>query len=138
MPACLGSQFGASKTAFSVLNDPRAPLEGQIIPKPAQRDYKPVAHPDEKINMRHAPENPGRKPGQMEAADPHNGRLPADGGEVAVMAVHKWPWQARALNLGEDEPPHIAPHLLGRGRDPGHRAARGIEDSRRIADGKHI
>src|SRR5262249_9123169 len=67
-----------------------ATLKREVIPKPVESDDKAVAQPDQKIDVREAPEDPAYKASQLQAAKFDDGGPPADRREVTEMHVTKW------------------------------------------------
>src|SRR5262249_52480426 len=68
-------------------DQPLSALEREIVPQPGERDDKAVAQPDQEIDVRHRPEQPGDEALEVGAAELDHGAAPADRGEVAGMAI---------------------------------------------------
>ena len=64
-----------------------ATIECCIGPGPIEEDDDAVAEADEEPEMREAPQQPGEKAGEADAAEIGDRRLAADGGEIAEVGV---------------------------------------------------
>src|SRR5207237_10690183 len=75
-------------------DQPRAPGEGEVVPRPMQDDGQPAPEADEEENMREAPDQPGRETGEPQAPNIGDRATTNDGRkmhEVAVAERHDHP-----------------------------------------------
>src|SRR6185437_12733129 len=68
----------AAHLAAALGNQTRGALIAHIIPQPAHRHGEAVAHPNQEIDVGHAPDPPGEGAAQLEAAEIDDGLPLAD------------------------------------------------------------
>src|SRR5215467_598965 len=68
-------------------DEPRAALEGDVAPAPAQRDSEAVAEPDQEVDVGEAPQQPRRKSRELDAAELRHRAFAPDGRHGAEVAI---------------------------------------------------
>ncbi len=119
-------------------DQPRAALEGHVVPQPGERHHETVPDLDQEEDVDDAPEQPAEEAAQLQAAELHHRGAPSDGGEIALVAIAERRRRRRAGDACRDQPSHIAAHLLGGGRDARNAAARRIGHGGGVADREHL
>src|SRR5215467_3397955 len=61
-------------------DQPRAALEGDVVPEPGECDDEAVAQPDQKIDVHERPEQPGDEALKVDATELYHRAAPADRG----------------------------------------------------------
>src|SRR5262245_47804247 len=103
-------------------DQPRAALEGEVVPQPGERHDETVAQPDQEIDVGDAPEQPAEEALEVQRPHLHHRGAPSDRGEVAgVVIAERGP--GLPIEPRRDQLADIAAHLLGDWRHPGQRLA---------------
>ncbi len=103
----------------------RMALESPIGPGPFDQHHEAVAKPDQEVDVREKPEQPGRVAAEAQRAERRHAELDhrraaSDGGEIAVVGVAERAGR-HAANTPQQVVCGVAPHLLGGRADAGHR-----------------
>src|SRR5262245_11875636 len=80
-------RFALDRSRVEAGDQPAAALERDVAPRPVERDRKPVLEADQKIDVRHAPQQPGEESGELELAELRDGAFAPDGRERAEIAI---------------------------------------------------
>src|SRR5215468_10702005 len=72
---------------WHVGDQPRAALEGEVIPQPSERDDETIAQPDQEIDVGDAPEQPAEEALEVQRPHLHHRGAPSDRGEVAGVVI---------------------------------------------------
>ena len=99
-------------------DEPRATLEGQVVPRPVHQYGQAIAEADQEIDMGEAPDQPGHEAGKAKGPELGHGALAADRGHAPEVAIAERR-QVAAAGAGVQELRHIDALLLCDGRNPG-------------------
>src|SRR5207245_5538712 len=83
------SAKGRREASFQELDvdDPGTPVIGDVVPRPVEKDARPVAKADQLHEMKHEPHDPSQKPSKSHAPELGDCGVAADRRHCAGIAV---------------------------------------------------
>src|SRR5580704_9752003 len=79
-------------------DQPRAALEGDVVPQPGEGHHEAVPDLDQEEDVDDAPEQPAEEALELQSAELHDRGAPADGGEIALVTIAERCRRGRAGN----------------------------------------
>src|SRR5258706_5620722 len=115
-----------------------AALITDVDPQPVEDNAQPIAYADQEIDVRKAPDPPGKRPAQLDAAEIDDGQPLSDRGQAAGMSVTEIGNVGVAAQASPNDRRDVASLLFCSWRDARDWLSVWAGDRHRIADGEDL
>src|SRR5690349_243467 len=110
---CSDSPVRRSDSVLRASDQSGAAFKGEVGEQPIERDDDTIAESDQKIDVRGAPQEPGRKAADTKPTEIDHGCAPADGRQIARVLVAERPRRFSTGDLRQDRLDDVVRLLLG-------------------------